>query len=423
MWHPGRLAKNAIRGTAAYGIRLALQVVYFLLLARWLGVSQFGTFAGVWVLCGFLATFAGLGFPVLLFRTTSLAPDAAQACAKRGLRMIAMTGLPLSLLLVGFVLFRMEHRPALMVLAMLATSEICLVPVLTLLSSAHQGNERLARAHTIFALLWACRIAGLLLLHVSLEVDLQALALTHTSVTACITVFWVAIERNLLSSPASDRQIDWHELSNGLYFAISGAAMIAYTELNQTIMLSVDGATAAGLLAVAYKLVALFSAPLAAACQAIAPRLLRAARENGNAFRHLAMVISGPLLLYAVACGGGAYLASFLISDVFGTAYAAAAPVARGLCLLPTFSAVRLLAAYALMAMSSQRNRVIAELACLIVGISLNFWLIERIGLAGAVVAMLLTEAITACTLGLVAKVMHTRHVNLPSNERDIVFR
>jgi O-antigen/teichoic acid export membrane protein len=64
------------------------------------------------------------------------------------------------------------------------------------------------------------------------------------------------------------------------------------------------------------------------------------------------------------------------------------------------------------MAMSSQRNRVIAELGCLVVSVSINFYLISRYGLKGAIAAILIAEALTACVLASVAWRM-SRHTHM----------
>jgi O-antigen/teichoic acid export membrane protein len=395
-----------------YGLRLAMQALYFLLLARWLGVHQFGTFSGIWVLCGFLATLSGLGFPVLVFRATALDPAQAANCAARGLRTIALTALPLSAVFIGICLWKFPATPSIAVLAPLAVSEIVLVPVLSLLSSVHQGHERLGRSHIIFATLGTCRLVFLLLLVWRHTPDLPDVIWMHTFATTVTATAWLFAERKLLASPLRTPAPEYRELVMGLYFALSGTALIAYTELNQSIVLALTGAVAAGLLAVAYKVVVLLSAPLTATCQAIAPRLIRAAHEGGTAFRRMAIALAWPLLLYALASGVLVFLASGLVTFVFGSPYAGAEQLVRQLCVLPVFIAVRLLAAYVLMAMSSQRNRVIAELGCLVVSVSINFYLISRYGLKGAIAAILIAEALTACVLASVAWRM-SRHTHM----------
>jgi O-antigen/teichoic acid export membrane protein len=398
-WRPGRLAMNTLRGSAMYGIRLAVQALYFVVLARYLGVHQFGVFSGIWVLCGFLATFAGMGFPVLAFRTAAVSPAETANCAARGLQVMALTALPLSFMVISISTAAFPASPSVAVLAFMALSEIVLVPVLTLLSSTHQGNERLARAHALFASLWAGRLLALLLLPLAGKPDLLMVMSTHALVTALVTVGWAFRDRGLVTSPFKVAGPARGEILTGASFAVSGAALIAYTELNQSITLALSGATAAGLLAVAYKLVAMASAPLAAMCQAISPRLLRAAQEGHTHFARLVSRIFWPMLLYAMACGAAIFLGAGLIGLVFGDGYAGAKHLARPLCILPIFTSIRLLSVYILMAKSRQASRVVAEIICLIFGLSLNFLLIAKLGTTGAVVALLATEASTAAVL------------------------
>lgn len=420
-WRPGHLAMNAFRGSAMYGIRLSVQALYFVVLARYLGVHQFGVFSGIWVLCGFLATFAGIGFPVLVFRAAAVSPAETADCAARGFRVMALTALPLSLMVIGISMAAFPASPSVSVLAFMALSEIMLVPVLTLLASTHQGNERLGRAHALFALLWAARLLALLLLPLAGKPDLMMVMSTHALVTAFVAVGWAFSDRGLVTSPFKVTGPTRGEILTGASFAVSGSALIAYTELNQSITLALSGATAAGLLAVAYKLVAVASAPLAAMCQAVSPRLLRAAQEGHSHFLRLASLIFWPMLLYAVACGAIIFLGAGLIGLVFGEDYAGAKHLARPLCVLPIFTCIRLLSVYMLMAKSRQISRVVAEIICLLFGLSLNFLLIAKLGLPGAVIALLTTEASTAAVLSyLVYRMLRRQKANANSLGLDL---
>jgi O-antigen/teichoic acid export membrane protein len=401
-WRPGRLAANVFHGSLMYGVRLALQALYFLMLARLLGVHQFGVFSGVWVLCGFLAALSGLGYPVLVFRAMAQQPESAAACALRGLATVAWSAVPLTVVLLLITQWQLHGALSLATVLVLGASEILLVPMLGILASLRQGNEQLGRSHAIFATLWACRIAFLLLLRaIDGAPSVPGVVGMHALATLCVTPLWLAVEKASLRAPRVPGPPG--ERTTGLYFAISGAALITYTELNQSIVLALTGAAAAGLLAVAYKSVALLSAPLSAACQAASPRLVRAAHQGGAATRRVVATLAWPMGAYALASAIGVLVFARLIPLVFGADYARAQALAATLFLLPALSALRLLAAYVLVAMANQRKRTVAELACLGIGLLLNFQLIGRHGLEGAIAAILLTEALTATVLGVLA--------------------
>lgn len=404
-WRPGRLAANAVRGTAMYGVRLAVQAVYFVVLARLLETHQFGVFSGVWVLCGFLATLVGLGFPVVVFRTTSLSPVEAPACAGRGLRVVAFTAVPLAALAVLIATYAFPEAPRLATLLLLALSEVTLVPTLTLIAGLHQGNERLGRSRTIFASLWSVRLAGLAIYAASGRRSLDEVVLIHTCITALATMAWLAVDRHHFTSPFRSPNPDFSEVLMGISFALSGAATIAFTELNQSIVLADVGAVPAGLLAVAYKFIMLFIAPLSALSQAISPRLVRAysgtRAPSGNG-----RVLVGALLAAGLAISCAVLVASNFLSEIFGSGYQQAERMVRIFAVLPLFTGIRLISVSTLMAASRQWLRVLGELTCLSLGLTLNIVLIKRHGLDGAVSAILLTERSTALLMGALA--IHT---------------
>lgn len=402
-WRPGLLAWNTVRGTCVYGVRLAAQALYFLLLARWLGPDQFGYFVGVWVLAGFLATFASLGYPVLVLKTMALEPEQAPDCLARGIRVLAFAAPLLGATFFGITLAYLPPPPSLLVPGLFALSEIVMVPLLSLVAASHQGSEHLGRSHAILASLWVLRLFSLGMLSVVSVVNLTDVAAIHCMATLLAVIAWLVIDRRHIGRIGLAKLRYSPELATGSSFALSSAALIAYTELNQSLVLGITGAAAAGLLAVAYKIVTLLSTPLAVLCQALAPRLLRSAQEGTGSLSATVRALVAPMALYALGCCLAILLGASFISWMFGQEYSEAGRIARALSILPLFTAVRLLSVYALLAFDNQRARVVAEVSCLAGGITLNMALISSYGLWGAVVGSLVVEGLTAWVLAAVA--------------------
>lgn len=398
-WRPGRLAWNTARGTGFYGVRLVAQALYFLLLARWVGPDQFGYFVGVWVLAGFLATFASLGYPVLVLKTTALEPEQAPDCLARGIRVVAFAAPLLAATFFGITMAYFPPPPSLLVPGLFALSEIVMVPLLSLVAASHQGSEHLGRSYAILASLWVLRLFALGMLSIISVVNLTDVAVIHCMATLLAVIAWLVIDRRHIGRIGLTKLRYSPELATGSSFALSSAALIAYTELNQSLMLGITGAAAAALLAVAYKIVTLLSTPLSVLCQALAPRLLRSAQEGIGSLSATGRALVAPVALFASGCCLAIVLGASFISWMFGQEYSEAARIARGLSILPLFTALRLLSMYALVALDNQRSRVLAEVFCLSGGLMLNMVLISRHGLAGAVAGSLIVEGITALVL------------------------
>ena len=65
------LARNTGWMMAGNGLRLLIQVAYFVVIARSLGTSGYGAFVGASALVAFVAPFSGLGFGNLLVQHAS----------------------------------------------------------------------------------------------------------------------------------------------------------------------------------------------------------------------------------------------------------------------------------------------------------------------------------------------------------------
>lgn len=401
-WRPGRLAWNAFGGMVGYGTRLAMQAAYFLLLARLLGAEGFGLFAGIWVVAGIMSALSGQGFQVLTMRTAALAPEDATACMARGLRVVATLapGAILVFVIAGLAFF--PGPPPILALVSLAISEIALVAALGVIAGWHQGSERLARSHAVMAVLWVARLAGLLALVALDMITVAHVAVLHALMTTVVTAFWLGHNRSHIAL----RDLRWpsrRELLLGSSFCASTVALIVYTEFNQSLTLAMVGASATALLAVPYKLSTLFSAPMSAMCQAIAPRLLRAADAGPPQLHALGGRLALPFAGLAAACTAGVLLLAGMITPIFGKEYEPAIRIAQIFSVLPLLTSVRLLSVYLIAASSRQGARVAAELACMTFGLAANFMLIRAMGLTGAVLGTLLVEGVTAATLAIVA--------------------
>src|SRR6202050_1966122 len=66
-----RLTKNVIWLSAGQGLRLLIQAAFFTIIARSLGVSNFGSFVGVVALVGILYPFGSLGSGNILVKSVA----------------------------------------------------------------------------------------------------------------------------------------------------------------------------------------------------------------------------------------------------------------------------------------------------------------------------------------------------------------
>lgn len=401
-WRPGRLTMGTIGGIAIYGSRMSAQAIYFVILARALQQAEFGTFTGTWVLAGLWSALASMGFQVLAMKTAALRPEQAPASIRKGLLVISMTA---PIMLLGFIAAALgwfDAPMSLQDLLLLGISEIAFTPVLTLIASWHQGSERIGHSHSVMASVWVARLLVLAGLALTTRLTLSEAIVAHLATTMAMTVAWLVglrMQNGRLPRTSVPSRHEWLE---GASFCASTVALIAYTELNQTLTMSLVGAGAAATLAAAYKLISVCSAPISVLCQAQAPRLLRAGQADSaeqGVWRTPFMIIAA----VAAACALGAWLAAHAIALIFGHEYEGAIGIVKALAVLPVFTGIRMASVYVLAASARQSTRLGIELACMLAGVAVNWFLIRHHGLHGAVVGALVVESATSLALAVAA--------------------
>lgn len=409
---PRGLALRAAGGTLVYGARLIAQAVYFVVLARILDKVEFGTFTAIWVVAGLGSALSSMGFQVLAMKTAAIRPDLVTTSLAKGLRVISFVAPVILVAFMGVGHLASAIPMPIVGLGFLAISEIVLVPILALIASWHQGSERIGRSQAVLASLWLIRLAALAGLILAVQPSLTQVIATHAAATAAVTLLWAVHVRKrvgILPKTGAPSRAEWLE---GASFCTSTVALIAYTELNQTITMAIAGPAAAATLAVAYKMITVFSAPISVLCQAMAPRLMRASHAS-PAERRVFWGHQFPFVAAsAAACAIAAWIAAHFIGDIFGASYDGAASIARMLAILPLITGLRMVSVYVLAAAAQQRTRLTVELFCMIAGFCVNWALIRRFGLEGAVAGTLIVESLTALALAAAA----WRQLRLPPN-------
>ncbi|MGH8403056.1 MAG: oligosaccharide flippase family protein, partial [Gammaproteobacteria bacterium] len=75
MFKFGALARNTLWMSFGQGVRILVQLVYFVLIARILHSEGYGAFSGVVALVGVLVPFAGWGSGSLLIKNVARTPE------------------------------------------------------------------------------------------------------------------------------------------------------------------------------------------------------------------------------------------------------------------------------------------------------------------------------------------------------------
>src|SRR5882672_11415989 len=142
---PGNLGQNTMWALYGYGLRLLIQAVYFVIIARSLGANQYGGFVAATALTAVISPFVGIGTGNLLVKNVAREQSLFHDYWGNGLLMTLVSGI-LFMAVVFVVSFAVLPRSTpTLVIALIAASDLIFVKLLDMAAWAFQAFEMLAQ--------------------------------------------------------------------------------------------------------------------------------------------------------------------------------------------------------------------------------------------------------------------------------------
>src|SRR5258707_3883187 len=142
------LAKNTVKLGMGHGLRLVIQAVYFVLIARSLGPKQYGTFVAMASLVAVAAPFAGFGSPMVLLKYVARDRSQLRLYWGNGLLTIAVSGSLLTLVILGLTPFFLG-REFLPLTILVCLADLFMIRVADLASFAFAALGRMGESPRI----------------------------------------------------------------------------------------------------------------------------------------------------------------------------------------------------------------------------------------------------------------------------------
>jgi O-antigen/teichoic acid export membrane protein len=384
--------------TAALGGRIVLQAVMFLIVARALGVDEFGQFAAALALAAIVAPFAALGMGNVLVMRVARDPRRLGRHWRASLVTLAVLAPVLGALVVAAGSLLLPGVPAVVFLGVCA-SELLFARVVELSAQAFQACERMASmaALTFGAALARTSAAVVMVASVS-SPTATVWAGWYTAaafVSAASSVF--AVRHVLRPEPARARPAT-ADLREGVYFALGLSASGIVTDADKALVARIDSFAAAGAYTAGYRVVSFSFVPILALLSTTYAGFFRAGARGLRSSWDYARTLLPKATGYSVAAGAGLFLIAPLIPSVLGSDYEPAVETIRLLSVLPTLQTWSYLAGEALMGAGHQRLRALLLWAGATVSVIGALALIPPLGANGAALATLLASGFLVAT-------------------------
>jgi len=397
---PAALRRNTAYMVLAQAARLVVQAFYFLLMARGLGVEQYGVFVAVAAAVAIAYPFAGNGSGNLMVRDVARDRRLLPTCLGNTLFMTLASGLLLSVLVVPACLVALPPAIPVSAILLVAASDLLVYRLVDVACLAFQSVERLdwtANLNVFASLMRLGGITAVLVLHRPTVIAWCVAYLMTAAISALVAMYCVLsrLARPAFGGLGSIRG----ELREGFWFSTSLSAQTIYNDLDKSMLARLATLDAAGVYAAAYRLIDVAFFPVRALLAAAYPDFFRRGRDGIAGSLNLARRLVPGSLMYSAGAAVALMLAAPLAPRILGGAYLRTTDVLRWLAPLPLLKTCHYFAADVLTGAGHQALRVSIQVIVAAFNVLINLWLIPRYSWRGAAWSSLASDGLLAVAL------------------------
>lgn len=389
-------------------MRLMLQAVYFVVIARALGAAQYGAFIGAVSLVAVVTPFSSWGTGFILIKNVvrdriRFAHYWGTACC---LTVVAGAVLTVLIMAVSSVVWR--NTLPLKVLLLVGVSDIILVRILELSAQAFTAIEVLRKNSELYIVLGVSRTlaAGVFVavVHARTAISWSLLYLLSALIAAAYSI--VSVTRSF-GLPTLNGRLSYEEFKEGFYFAVSQMSQTIYNDIDKAMLVRYSGLNATGIYGAAYRIVDACFAPVSALVHAAFPRFFRHGKRGISGSLRFARVLIACSAAYGLLAAGCLYAAAPVLPLVLGNGFASATLALRWLSPLVFIRSVHYFFADSLTGAGYQGLRSGIQLLVVAINVLLNLWLIPAYSWTGAAWASLASDSMLAVLLLVAIALLH----------------
>lgn len=411
------LFRNTLWFLSGNGVRLVLQAVYFVVIARALGVAQYGAFIGAVALMALITPFSswGTGFILIKNVVRDRTKFARYWGAAFSLTIIAGALLVVLVVVLSHLIW-VKSLPV-EVLALVGVSDVICVRVLELCAQAFTAIELLRRNAELYIVLSVARtFAALTFVAIVNRPTATSWAVLYLLSSVVATLYGVIAVVRAFGLPSLRIRLSYAEIKEGFYFAVAQVSQTIYNDIDKTMLVRFSGLDATGVYGAAYRIVDVSFAPVGALVYSAFPRFFKHGEQGLSESVRLAKRLIPYSAIYGLIAWACLYFAAPLLPSLLGKGFASATLALRWLSPLVFIKSIHYFLADSLTGAGFQALRTVVQFLVVIVNILFNLWLIPGHSWVGAAWASLISDASLA--LGLLVVIgLVLRHARLRGTE------
>jgi O-antigen/teichoic acid export membrane protein len=393
------LAKNTGKLAMGQGLRLVIQAVYFVLIARSLGPKEYGGFVAMTSLVAVTSPFAGLGCPMILLKYVARERSLLPVYWGNGLLTICISASLLTMGILSLTPFILG-REFLFLTAMVCAADLFMIRITELAAFAFAALGRMGESARMSVYISGSRLVGITIVS-SITRHPSVREWTFAYVLGAAACFVYAFLRTSFAAKAIQFRPKqaWRNVPESALFAVSGSAATIYNDIDKTMIGKLSSFTATGIYAAAYRIIDVSLVPVRAMLSAAYPDFFRIGVAGPAATKKYAY----RLIRRATPFGAFIFVALLLgapiIPHVLGRNYASAVEAVRWLAIIPFLRCIHIFLADGLTGAGYQGSRTLVQVGIGALNVLLNLYFIRHWAWRGAAWSSILCDAMLAISL------------------------
>jgi O-antigen/teichoic acid export membrane protein len=386
------LARNAGWMFMGQGMAFVVQALYFIVIARLLGSTQYGIYVGAAALVSIVSQYSSLGSGVIFLRYVSA--DHSKFATYWGNVLLSTLGMgSLLVLLLHWTGHWLISRESASILTIVAIGDCVCGRLAECTGQVFQAYEKLKITAILslltntFRLLIA--IAMMFMMH-------NATAQQWSYAALVVSIFAVILATATVTyrfgKPKFVPSLVRKNAAEGFGYAVAYSTTSIYNDIDKTMLSHYGMSEANGIYTMAYRLVDMSTLPIRSIHAAAMPRFFRMGFDGVEHTARYARKILGKTAIFGAVVAVGMLIGAPLIPHIIGKSFFRSISALRWLCLLPLFRSFHLSAGDAIAGAGYQRFRTSAQFVAAGFNFAANLYLIPHYSWRGAAWSSLMTD-------------------------------
>jgi O-antigen/teichoic acid export membrane protein len=416
------LARNTGWMFLGQGLRLVIQAGYFIIIARSLGVQQYGAFAAVTAMVAIFSPFVGLGSGNLIIQNVARNVELLEECFGNGVLMTLVTGVAGVGIVIGICRWVLPASIAMTIILMVALADLVCCRLIFMVASAFLAVERLDKTAQLNVLISAARFIGIAVtVAVVRHPTAELWSIVYAATTGVATVISLLCVRALVRSFKMAPDRIKVELLEGLYFSGGISAQTIYNDVDKTMLARLSTLDANGIYSAAYRLIDVAFIPVSSVIYAAYTGYFRFGEGKIQATYEYAKRLLPRPIGYSLLAFAGLLVGAPLIPKILGAEYLRTVEALRWLAILPLLKTAHYFFADALSGAGYQGLRMCLQIVVAVFNVLVNLWLIPAYSWRGAAWSSLASDGLLALLMWIAITTLRHRQLATVTTPAPVV--